>query len=163
MSADCDAVNKIVQVCDLQNPPTRIYIHNPKPVIFPQRLQLSVAPKDVQHKDRRIALQCIMSAWVRVCVVTLQRNFRIKYFNQVPLSSSVLQMCCDHVHSPQQSQGLRLPLLLPDPSLLLPVRRHEQQQQQQQPAVAPEEPCASSIAAAEISMWSAVGQCSTSQ
>jgi hypothetical protein len=75
------------------------------------------------------------------------------------------QMCCDHVHSPQLAQGHRLPLLLPDPSLLVPVRQQQQQQQQveeeQQPVADISPPSSSSIARAEISAWAAVGSCST--
>jgi hypothetical protein len=82
------------------------------------------------------------------------------------------QMCCDHVHSPQLAQGHRLPLLLPDPSLLVPVRQQQQQQQQeqeqeqkqeeeQQPVADISPPSSSSIARAEISAWAAVASCST--
>lgn len=69
MSSDSDAVAKIVQVtcCICQH----FEADNTKPLTFPQRLQLTVAAKDVQHKDRRIALQCIMSAWVRTCALNL--------------------------------------------------------------------------------------------
>ena len=80
----------------------------------------------------------------------------------VNLNSSVLlQMCCDYVHSPRQAQGQRLPLLLPDPALLLPVRQQQQQQQQQQSSSIDTEPRASAVAGAETQMWSAVSRCDT--
>jgi hypothetical protein len=57
-----------------------------------QRLNLSVPPKDFQHKDRRIALQAVMSAWVTIPALNLQPRFGIKFNLQVPLASSVLQV-----------------------------------------------------------------------
>jgi hypothetical protein len=83
----------------------------------------------------------------------------------------MLQMCCEHVGSPQQAQSHRLPLLLPDATLLLPVRRQQEQQQQEQVQVQGEQeqqcfadeaaPSSSSVASAEIKMWSSVGSCNT--
>jgi hypothetical protein len=75
-------------------------------------------------------------------------------------------MCCDHVLSPHDAQRRRLPLLLPDPTLLLPVRQREkqqQQQQQQQQLQQQNEPSPSTITAAEVEMWSAVEACATSE
>jgi hypothetical protein len=70
MSSDSDAVAKIVQVtcCICQH----FEADNTKPLMFHQRLQLTVATKDVQHKDRRIALQSIMSAWVCIWALNLK-------------------------------------------------------------------------------------------
>jgi hypothetical protein len=50
MSGDIDAATKVVQ-----------------------RLKLNVAAKDIHHKDRRIALQSIMSAWVCSLYLILTR------------------------------------------------------------------------------------------
>lgn len=46
------------------------------------RLKLNVTAKDVQHKDRRIALQSIMSAWVSISPPHLQ-----------PRASSIESVC----------------------------------------------------------------------
>jgi hypothetical protein len=73
---DAEAVAKIVQVfafCPLNG--INLVADNlfPKNIFFlkqiahvPQRLKLDVAVKDVQHKDRRCAVQSIMSAWVGI-------------------------------------------------------------------------------------------------